>query len=79
MSEEKSQIVSTQNMAKKGHSVSRQREMSAADMRLPGEGKIERAVGEVKEGSFRSAAENMDTIFGSSADKADLTHVSGDE
>jgi hypothetical protein len=79
MSDAKAQIVNTQNMSKKGHSVGRQRPMSPADMRLPGEGKIQPAVGEVKEGSFRPCAKEMDSIFGNSVDNGGLDHVSGDE
>lgn len=68
----KANIVDTQNMAKKSMSMGRQRKAEARDMRLPGERLIERAAGDVKEGSFRDAANLMDSITGPSADNMDM-------
>lgn len=73
MADAKARIVNTQQLSRRTPSVSRQREMSNADMRLPGERKIKRAEGEVKEGSFRAYSEVMDSITGNSVDSADMT------
>lgn len=70
---EKAKIVDTQQISRRSPSVSRQRSMSASDMRLPGERGIKRAAGMPKEGSFRMSSEAMDAITGNSNDNADMT------
>jgi len=73
MASEKAKIVNTQQLSRRTPSVNSLRDMSKEDMRLPGEGKIKRAPGEVREGSFRAHSEVMDQIVGDTRDSADLT------
>jgi hypothetical protein len=78
--EAKARMVDTQNMARKGPgAVGRQRMANDADRRLPGESLIEEAAGEVKEGSFRACAWNMDKITGPAQEGQDLTEESNPE
>jgi hypothetical protein len=71
--EAKGRMVNTQNMSRKGPgSVGRQRMANDSDARLPGESLIEEACGEVKEGSFRSCAWNMDKITGPAMEGKDM-------
>lgn len=70
---DKAKMVNTQQISRRTPSVSRQRQANSADMRLPGERKIKRAEGEVKEGSFRAFSEVMDSITGNSNEMMDMT------
>lgn len=73
MADAKAQIVVTQQLSRRTPSVGRQREMSASDMRLPGERLVKKAAGMPKEGSFRANSEAMDAITGDSRDNADMS------
>lgn len=73
MADAKAKMVNTQQLSRRTPSVSRQRSANMADMRLPGERKIKKAEGDVKEGSFRAYSEVMDSITGNSSEMMDMT------
>lgn len=73
MSSEKAPIVNTQQLSKKMPSISRQRSLSAADIRLPGERLIKKDEGMVREGTFKVFSEVMDSMVGNSNETMDLT------